>query len=146
MENRIVTQKLFLVAAAVIFLGLVAHRVLNVQVLPSQMPAQLPESEEQELHLSPGGSYTVGDIAANGHLVPSQKYRGFQARHDYQPSVGDRLCPVTRTKANEACTWTINGQVYEFCCPPCIGEFVKIAKENPDQLLLPDDYVKTSEP
>jgi hypothetical protein len=140
-----VTHKLFILVTTVAFIGLVAHRVWNAGALPPQMPAQLPESEEQALHLSPAGKYTMADIVANGRMVPSQKYRGFQARHDYDPAIGDRLCPVTRTKANASCTWSINGQVYEFCCPPCIDEFVKLAKQYPDRLLPPDAYVKTNE-
>jgi hypothetical protein len=139
-----VTHKLFILVAAVAFLGLVAYRVWNAGASPPQMPTQLPESEEQEIHLSPGGSYTMADIKANGNIVPSQKYRSFQARHDYNPAIGDRLCPVTRTKANDSCTWTINGHIYQFCCPPCIDEFVRLAKEHPEQLLPPEAYVKTS--
>ena len=138
------THKLFILVTTVAFLGLVAHRVWNAGALPLQMPTQLPESEEQELHLSPGGNYTMTDVVANGRMVPSQKYRGFQARHDYEPVIGDRLCPVTRTKANDSCTWTINGRVYQFCCPPCIDEFVRLAKQDPDRLLPPEAYVKTS--
>ena len=138
------THKLFILVAAVAFLGLVAYRVWNAGASPPQMPTQLPASEEQELHLSPGGNYTMADIKANGSMVPSQKYRSFQARHDYDPVIGDRLCPVTRTKANDSCTWTVNGHIYQFCCPPCIDEFVRLAKEHPDQLLPPEAYFKTS--
>jgi len=139
---RLVKHKLFIVAIAAMAIGLVAHRVWNTETLPPQMPAQLPESEEQQLHLSPGGKYTMADIEANGRMVPSQKYRVFQARHDYNPVIGDRLCPVTRTKANDSCTWTINGHVYQFCCPPCIDEFVWLAKQHPNPLLPPEAYVK----
>ena len=35
---------------------------------------------------------------------------------------------VTLTKANPACTWIVGGKVYEFCCPPCVDEFVTLAK------------------
>lgn len=136
-------HKLFMLAMTVAFIGLVAYRVWNAGTMPPPMPTQLPESEERELHLSPGGKYTLADIAANGQLMPSQKYRGFQARHDYEPAIGDWLCPITRTKANESCTWTVNGHVYQFCCPPCIDEFVRLAKQDPDRLLAPDAYVKT---
>ena len=135
-------HKLFIVVIAAVFCGLVAHRVWNAETSPPQMPSQLPASEEQELHLSPGGKYTEADIEANGRTVPSQKYRGFQARHDYDPLIGDRVCPVTRTKANESCTWTINGHVYQFCCPPCIDEFVRLAKQHPHRLQPPEAYVK----
>jgi hypothetical protein len=133
-------HKIFIIAITGVFCGLVAYRILNTDA-PS-MPAQLPQSEEHKLHLSPGGSYTEADIVANGRTVPSQKFKGFLARHDYDPAPGDRLCPVTRTKANGSCTWVVNGSVYEFCCPPCIDEFVRLAKENPSQLLPPDAYIK----
>jgi hypothetical protein len=36
----------------------------------------------------------------------------------------------------------IDGKVYEFCCPPCIDEFVKLAKNEPEKLKAPGDYVK----
>jgi hypothetical protein len=106
------------------------------------MPAQVGEGEERALHLVAGGRYTTADIEANGRTVPSLKYRGFQARHDIAPQPGDRLCPVTHTKANPACTWTVGGRVYQFCCPPCIDEFVRQAKEQPDRLVPPEAYVK----
>ncbi len=107
-----------------------------------EMPAKIGENEERDLYLVPGGAYTATDIEANGRMVPSQKYRGFRARHDLDPGPGDRLCPVTRTKANPDCTWTIAGRTYQFCCPPCIDEFVRLAKEHPDRLLPPKAYSK----
>jgi hypothetical protein len=137
-----VRQKLVLFAVALLFIGLVAHRVWRATAHSPEMPTQLGEVEEQELHLAPGGSYTQADIEANGRTVPSQKYRGFQARHDYDPGLGDRLCPVTRTKANPDCTWNVGGQVYQFCCPPCIDEFVRLAKQHPQKILPPEAYVK----
>jgi hypothetical protein len=105
------------------------------------MPRQVADQEEQRLYLSPGGYYTVADIKANGTL-PSQKFRGFRASHDSNPQPGDRLCPVTQTKANRECTWIIGGQRYQFCCPPCIAEFVRLAKERPEQIQSPDAYVQ----
>jgi hypothetical protein len=105
-------------------------------------PAVLADDEERALYLTPGGKYTEADIRANGALTASQKYRGFRAAHNLRPGDGDRLCPVTRTKANPRCTWVIAGKTYEFCCPPCIDEFVKLAKERPDELKDPEAYVK----
>jgi hypothetical protein len=142
-----VGQKLTLMAIAFLFVGLVAHRVWRSADVPAkraepEMPARAEEAEEQELHLVPGGKYTRADVEANGRTVPSRKYRGFQARHEYDPRPGDRLCPVTRTKASPLCTWTVGGRVYQFCCPPCIGEFVRLAKQHPDRILPPEDYVK----
>lgn len=85
-------------------------------------------ARERELYLSPGGLYTAADIEANGRQVPSQKFRGFKAAHDFNPKPGDRLCPVTRTKAHPDCAWIIAGQTHHFCCPPCIDEFLAEAK------------------
>ena len=95
---------------------------------------------ERTILLLPGGIYTAEDIKANGHLTASEKYKNFQAVHDYAPGPNDKLCPITRTKANPKCTWIINGKVYEFCCPPCITEFVKLAKEKPQEIREPKFY------
>lgn len=108
----------------------------------AEMPAPVAATEERQLHLVPGGKYTVDDIAANGHLVPSLKYRGFQARHDHDPQPGDQVCPVSRTKADPACSWIVGGQEYLFCCPPCIDEFVRLAKEQPQNAKPPAAYVQ----
>ena len=35
-----------------------------------------------------------------------------------------------------------DGKTYEFCCPPCVDEFVRMAKETPDQIKAPEMYVK----
>lgn len=140
-------QKLTLLTIGALYIGLVAHRVWRSSDLAAErsvleMPALLGETQERELHLVPGGKYTLADIENNGRMVPSKKYRRFQARHDFAPLPGDPLCPVTRTKANTECTWTVGGQVYEFCCPPCIDEFVRLAKESPANIQPPDAYVK----
>lgn len=136
-------DKVILAGIAILFVGLVANRVRRYATtdLPP-MPPQLGAAEEQELHLVPAGKYSLQDIQSNGNMVPSQKYRGFQAQHDLNPSVGDRLCPITRTKANPNCTWNIGGQTYQFCCPPCIDEFVRLAKQQPDDIQSPECYVK----
>jgi hypothetical protein len=98
--------------------------------------------EERKLFLTPGGVYTLADIKANGRMTGGEKFKGFQAGHDVKPKAGDKICPVTLTKANEKCTWIIGGQVYEFCCPPCVEEFVKLAKEEPSTVKPPASYVK----
>jgi hypothetical protein len=61
-----------------------------------------------------------------------------------KPKPGDKICPVTMTKANPACTWIIAGKEYEFCCPPCVDEFVSWAKdpELAKDILPPEEYVK----
>lgn len=106
------------------------------------MPAGVPTGAEHDLYLTPGGKYTLADIQANGNMVASKKFKGQMSAHDMNPEKGDRICPVTLTKANPKFTWIINGQSYKFCCPPCVDEFVRIAKESPDQLKDPDQYVK----
>lgn len=107
-----------------------------------EMPVGLPADEERELYLTPGGKYTEADIEANGRMVASEKFKGIRSSHDMKPKQGDRICPVTLTKANPKFTWTIDGKPYEFCCPPCVDEFVKLAKEQPDEVKSPDTYIK----
>lgn len=98
--------------------------------------------EEQQLYLTPGGKYTEADIKANGNMTASQKFKGVISSHDMKPKSGDKLCPITRTKANSKFTWVVGGQTYEFCCPPCIDEFVKTAKEHPEEIKEPGSYFK----
>ncbi|GAB4454259.1 MAG: hypothetical protein OHK0029_08710 [Armatimonadaceae bacterium] len=102
----------------------------------------LPTPEEQALFLTPGGLYTASDITANGNQVPAIRYRGEMAQHDKKPKAGDSLCPITDTVANPRFTWVVNGKTYRFCCPPCIEEFVRMAKEEPESIKAPEDYIK----
>jgi hypothetical protein len=108
------------------------------------MPAKLTDEAERELYLVAGGRYTAADIAANGNRLPSQVFLGFRARHDFDPQPGERICPVSRTKADPRCAWIVDGRRYEFCCPPCIDEFVVLAKEQPDKIARPEAYVAGS--
>ena len=103
---------------------------------------QEDEEDEKKLFLTPGGKYTEADVKANGNVTASRKYRGFQARHDLKPSKGDRICPVTLTKANPQCSWIVADEKHLFCCPPCIGEFVRGAKERPDEVKAATGYVQ----
>lgn len=106
------------------------------------MPDGLPPAAEQALYLTPAGRYTANDIAANGKVTAAQKFRGLMASHDMKPKVGDRICPITNTKANPKFTWVVDGKPYEFCCPPCVDEFVKMAKEEPSTIRAPDEYIR----
>lgn len=106
------------------------------------MPDQLAESEEQQLYLKPMGRYTASDIEANGGVIPSQKFKGIKSAHDMNPKVGDLICPITETKANPKFVWVVDGKPFQFCCPPCIDEFVKSAKSSTDPLASPESYVK----
>jgi hypothetical protein len=105
-------------------------------------PAMLAEEDEKQLYLTPAGKYTEADIKANGNRTASQKFRGFRANHDSRPASGERICPVTRTRANPQCTWIVDGKTYQFCCPPCVDEFVQTAKTKPDRIKNPDEYIK----
>lgn len=111
----------------------------------SAMPEKVADEEERELYLTPGGRYTEADIAANGHSTASVKFAGFRAAHDPHPSLGERICPITDTLANPSCSWIVGGKTYTFCCPPCVDEFVRQAKEAPESLLEPEDYVAPRE-
>ena len=106
------------------------------------MPAKLGSEEERALFLTPGGKYTAADIEANGRTVPSVKYRNVRATHDAKPGPGTPICPISETKANPKFTWVVGGKTYEFCCVPCIEEFVSTAKEKPDRIKEPSEFVK----
>lgn len=108
----------------------------------ASMPASLPADEEQQLYLTAAGSYTEADIKANGSTTAAIKFAGKVSKHDAKPKTGDRICPISRTKANPEFTWIINGQPYQFCCPPCVDEYVRLAKEQPGELQPPDSFVK----
>jgi YHS domain-containing protein len=115
-----------------------------VQQHDNGMPAAVSGAEEQKLYFTPGGKYTQADIDANGKLPASAKFRGLMSKHDMAPMPGDVICPVTFTKANPKVEWQIDGKKYLFCCPPCVDEFVRMAKEEPDSLKAPGDYVQSA--
>ena len=104
------------------------------------MPAKVPDADEKKLYLTPGGKYTEADIKENGSITASQKFKGLKAVHDLKPKAGEKICPVTLTKANTQFSWVIDGKTYEFCCPPCVDEFVQLAKDKPDEIKPPDYY------
>lgn len=106
------------------------------------MPSSIPASEEEQLYLTPGGKYTEADIKANGGVTASKKFKGIRSEHDARPKPGDRLCPISMTKANEKFTWVIDGKPYQFCCPPCVDEYVRTAKERPEELRPPESFIK----
>jgi hypothetical protein len=108
----------------------------------SDMPAKVADGPERELYLTAGGRYTDADIEANGNMTASQKFKGLKSEHDMKPKVGDRLCPISGTKANPKFTWIIDGQPYEFCCPPCVDEFLTSAKASTEPLPAPESFIK----
>jgi hypothetical protein len=108
-----------------------------------EMPGSLPADEERKLYLTAGGKYTEADIKANGSVTASQKFKGIKSSHDAKPKPGDRICPISMTKANPEFTWIVDGKSYQFCCPPCVDEFVRSAKERPEELQDPDTFIKS---
>ena len=104
------------------------------------MPAAKTSEEDRKLFFSAGGMYTEADIKANGTIVPTVKFAGIRPIHDAKPKPGQKLCPISETVSNPKFTWVVGGAVYEFCCVPCIGEFVERAKEKPEQIKAPGDY------
>jgi YHS domain-containing protein len=108
----------------------------------SDMPSGVAAEEERQLYLEPGGKYTAADIDANGRMTASEKFKGLRSSHGAHPRPGDRICPISETKANPKFTWVIGGKTYEFCCPPCVDEFVKTAKEHPENIREPAEYIR----
>jgi YHS domain-containing protein len=106
------------------------------------MPAKVADEDERKLYLTPGGKYTEADIKANGNTIASVKFKGLKAQHDAKPQPGDTLCPISMTKASSKFSWVIDGKTYEFCCPPCVDEFVQMAKESPEEIKPPEFYIQ----
>jgi len=106
------------------------------------MPTTAADAEERKLYLTPGGKYTAADIKANGGVVASVKFKGLKPEHELKPKSGEKICPVTLTRANPKFSWVIDGKTYEFCCPPCVDEFVALAKEKPEEVKPPEFYRK----
>jgi hypothetical protein len=115
---------------------------LKSAVEHAEMPDKVADEAERELYLTSAGKYTNQDIEANGGVTASEKFKGFKAAHDLNPRPGDKICPITMTKANPGVRWIVDGQAYEFCCPPCVDEFVQRAKQDPQAIQEPEAYVK----
>lgn len=106
------------------------------------MPVKMTTEAEAKLFLSPGGLYSADDIVANGKTIPAVKYNGIRPAHDSHPKPGQKICPISETVSNPKFSWVIGGKTYEFCCIPCIEEFVATAKEKPNEIKDPSAYVK----
>jgi hypothetical protein len=107
------------------------------------MPKATSAEKMKALYTTAKGKYTAADIEANGGgKTAADMYGNEMTDHDDNPQPGDKVCPITKTKANPKVSWIIGGKKYEFCCTPCINEFVKMAKEKPDQVKEPGVYVK----
>lgn len=93
------------------------------------------EAYEKQVLLTPAGNYTVADIKASGGVTASDKFASIQVVHHLQAQASDKLCPLSRVKADPRITWVMDGKTYSFCCPQCVVEFVELAKERPEAVL-----------
>jgi hypothetical protein len=106
------------------------------------MPKALSGEKMKKLYATAKGKYTDVDIKANGPGVTAMdKYGNVMTEHD-EPRPGDRICPISKTKANPKITWVVGGKTYQFCCTPCINEFVKKAQDRPAEIKEPGEYVQ----
>lgn len=106
------------------------------------MPSGVSGDDAKKLYLTPGGKYTAEDVKANGSMTPGEKFKGIKSEHNAKPQPGDKICPISNTKANPKFTWVVGGKNYEFCCIPCIDEFIQTAKDKPNEILDPSAYIK----
>jgi hypothetical protein len=97
--------------------------------------------ESEQLFFAPGGAYTEADVTANGDLTPYERFRGIEIVHR-DAVAGETICPVSGSRGNPAITWRIGGESYSFCCPPCIEDLVRIAKDSPQDLKPAAHFVK----
>lgn len=113
----------------------------SIKYDPKKVAAAKKKSARvRELYLKPGGIYTAADIKANGTVPAMEKYKGKTWEHaDKKP--GDKVCPVTDNKAEAECVWTVQGQRYEFCCPPCVDKFIRQAHFEPEKIKDAKEYV-----
>ena len=106
------------------------------------MPEKKASDDEKALFLTPGGKYTAADIQTNGNTIPAVKFKGIRPTHDDNPKAGQVICPISKTLANPKFIWVVGGKTYQFCCIPCIEEFVDKAKEKPEEIKDPSTYIK----
>lgn len=112
---------------------------------PNTLPttgAKPMSAAERELFLTPGGTYTTEDINANGNTSVYQKHPSYVAAHNTEVKSGEAVCPISETKPDPKLTWIIGGKTYQFCCPPCVAEFVAKAKKSPQSIKTPEAYIK----
>ena len=114
-----------------------------MQILAILLCVISPVSDkESALFLTPAGKYTLEDIAANGNMTRSQKYKNPSQTLSCQAQTGESVCPITSSKAHTEYVWIIGGKTYQFCDPVCIDAFLTLAKTAPDQIREPEFYVK----
>lgn len=120
--------------------GRFRFEVVLSETAPEEAVVAQAEADEAALFATPKGKYSSEDIRANGEAPASRKFRGARPAHDDRPAPGERVCPVTRAKADARFVWVVGRQEYRFCCPPCIDDFVQAAKERPDEVKEPESY------
>lgn len=98
-------------------------------------------SKTTRLFLTPGGIYTAADIKANGNTTPEEKFKGKKWAHEDGLKPGDKICPITKNKAEADCAWIVQEQRYEFCCPPCLDKFMGWAHHEPAKVKGAHEYV-----
>ncbi|MCI0463821.1 MAG: hypothetical protein L0Z62_43360 [Gemmataceae bacterium] len=117
-------------------------RINAFKLPPPAKPTAGGTQKERDLFLKPEGLYTAEDIRRNGNTVPSVKFKDMQWPHDDKFEAGDRVCPITKNKADPRCQWVVGGKEYTFCCPPCLTRFVQTAKTDPSKIKAPEEYIK----
>ena len=101
-----------------------------------------PQKKTSQLYLTPGGIYTQADIDKNGNTTPDEKFKGKRFKHsDAALKPGDKICPITDKRANAECSWIVDGQSYEFCCRPCLDDFIERAHYDAGKIKKADKYV-----
>lgn len=113
----------------------------NVDGKPYNGEFNFKASTKAQLFLQPGGIYTAADVKANGNTTPTERFKGKEWDHADNLKPGDKTCPVTKNKAEAECAWIVQGQRYEFCCPPCLDKFIGWAHHQPEKVKNANDYV-----
>ena len=113
----------------------------NVGDKPYSGDVTYKPSKGAQLFLTPSRIYTAADIKANGNQAPAEKFKGKVWAHEEDLKPGDKICPVTKNKADPECAWIVKGQRYEFCCPPCLDKFIGWAHNQPDKVKDAHEYV-----
>ncbi len=116
----------------------------RVEFAEVKSPGDLASHQAQQrgLFVTPGGKYGRADIEANGNTTAAAKFEDHEADHDLSPRKAGWLCPVASARSEPGFAWVVAGQSYRFCCSPCVDEFVRRAKEQPNGIKPPDAYWK----
>ena len=69
------------------------------------------------------------------------RVRGMAGVYEMSNADRDKICPVTKNKAEAECAWVVQGQRYEFCCPPCLDKFMRWAHNEPEKVKNANEYV-----